>query len=307
VLVADSVRFGFADALVLQGASLRVAAGEMVALLGPNGAGKSTLIRCISGRLRPALGTVRIAGHDPYRVARARVMLGLVPQSIALYGHLDVIENIACFARLAGLARSGVRAAVDEVVARCELDRVARQRASTLSGGWQRRVNIACAIAHRPRLLVLDEATVGIDPPARRRIEALVTRLAADGLAILMTGHDLEQLEHLVDRVAFLDRGRVVADDAPSALLKHRFGDRREVDVHLAAPADDKAAAGLAALEMTPVDAGRRVWHGLLEAPAAARLPAGLPAGVDDLRVRRPGLDSVWRALYGEPPRGGGA
>lgn len=294
-----SLTFAYAGQPVLRGVDLELMPGEITALIGPNGAGKSTLVRCLAGRLRPASGTVRIDGRDPLVERDVRARIGLVPQSIALYAHLSVAENLAVFARLAGVPRAGLTARVARIVARCALEAVASTRADRLSGGWQRRANIACALIHKPALLILDEPTVGIDPPAREHIERLVQSFVRSGGAVLLISHELEQLERLADRVAFLDRGRIVLDGAPREVLGQRFGALLECHLQIAADAALTVPQGL-----QPV-AGRPGCHaGLLPVDQARRLGEQL-AGSDSViewRVARPSLATLWRELYRSAP-----
>jgi len=304
ILEIESIAFAYHDKPVLRDINLALSRGRILALLGPNGAGKSTLIRCICGRLQADAGHVRVAGNDPLTNAKARAETGLVPQQIALYPHLTVTENLATFARLAGVARAAVGPAVVETIDVCDLGSVAERPVGRLSGGWQRRVNIGCAMSHSPRLLILDEPTVGIDPPAREAIEALLTRLAGNGLAVLMTSHDLSQLETLADSVAFLSEGRIAATGAPGGLIREFFGARRDCRVSLADAPREALAELLGELGLERGNAGSLSWTGLIDEQAAwdiqARLPADAP--IAELRVRRPGLDSLWKRLYGRDP-----
>ena len=300
LLVAEDLAFAFGGRRVLAAVSLALTGGEIVALLGPNGAGKSTLIRVLCGRLRPAAGSVRLDGLDPAVRAAARRRIGLVPQRIALYGHLSVRENLGVFARLAGLPKREAAAAADRVLATCDLAPVAETRTATLSGGWQRRANIACGIVHGPELLILDEPTVGIDLPARHAIEELLQRLAGEGMAILMTSHDLDELGRICDRAAFLDAGRMVAEGRPETLIRERFGDRREWRVELSDWPDEALAGRLRGLGLAPENAEAPLrWIGLAEALDLSVLDA-LPAV--EWRVRRPGLDTLWWDLFGQRP-----
>lgn len=303
VLALEQLGFAFGRKTVLDAVTLSVAPAEIVALLGPNGAGKSTLIRCICGRLPPASGSVTINGRDPRRDRKARSRLGLVPQRIAVHEHLTTRENLRVFGRLSGVASTSLEEAVDRTLARCRLEDVRDQRAGTLSGGWQRRLNIACALVHSPALLILDEPTVGIDPPACAGIEELLRELAADGVAILMTSHDLPQLERLSDRVAFLKQGEIVDEGPPARLLQRGFGDRLDCRVELAGR-DKEAAQLLIGLGMLPDREDQHRWQGLIAREQAEALSRSLPAAseVIDLRVRRPGLDALWRAHYGSEP-----
>jgi len=304
ILEIESIAFAYRDKPVLRDINLDLAPGRILALLGPNGAGKSTLIRCICGRLEPDAGQVLVVGKDPLRNAAARAATGLVPQQIALYPHLTVRENLATFARLAGIDKKAVGSAVAETIKVCDLDAVAARPAGRLSGGWQRRVNIGCAMSHSPRLLILDEPTVGIDPPAREAIESLLTRLAGNGLAVLMTSHDLAQLETLADSVAFLSEGGIAATGTPAGLIREFFGARRECRVSLADSPGPELAERLGELGLASSDRDALHWTGLIDEQPAWSLHSQLSvdAPVTELRVRRPGLDSLWARLYGRHP-----
>ncbi len=300
ILRVEGVGFSYADTDVLDGIDLVVEASSIVALVGPNGAGKSTLIRCICGRLTPDRGRICLAQSCD---GDGDAGIGLVPQQIALYPHLSVAENIAFFSRLAGVARQRVDAAVEQVIAWCDLGPVARRRAGILSGGWQRRANIACALGHAPKLLVLDEPMVGIDPPARDQIEALLQRLAGEGIAMLMTSHDLSQLERIAGTLGFLSQGRIVATGAPRDLLREFFGNRRECRVRVET-AGDSVRERLSALGFEPEPGDLQLWSALVEDDRAERLQVEL-AGREAVReffMRQPGLELLWRRLYGDNP-----
>ncbi|MFU8832318.1 MAG: ABC transporter ATP-binding protein [Wenzhouxiangella sp.] len=301
VLQVEQVGFSYADQAVLTSIDLQVPAGCIVGLVGPNGAGKSTLIRLICGRLQPDRGRILL---DSGAAAQRNSIVGLVPQHIALYPHLSVVENISFFTRMAGMPSRLVPAAAESVLVRCDLEAVAHRRVGHLSGGWQRRVNIACGLGHGPRLLVLDEPTVGIDPPACDEIERLLQRLAGEGIALLITSHDLDQLERIADTLAFLAEGRVVATGSPRALLEEFFGRRRECRVRLEADAASGLVARLEANGFERDRADRGLLRALLEQDRAEHLQTEL-ADQDTLRefaVRRPGLETLWRRLYGDSP-----
>jgi ABC-2 type transport system ATP-binding protein len=206
-----TVRYG--NFVAVDSLSLDVRPGEVFGLLGPNGSGKSTTLAAVVGALAPTHGEVRIAGKserdDP---AEYRRSLGLVPQELALFDELDARQNVSFFARLYGLSGRTLDRRVGEVLDFVCLRDLARQRVRTLSGGQQRRLNLACALAHEPSLLLLDEPTVGIDVQSRDSIFASIRQLCQRGTAVVFTTHHLEEAEQLCDRVAIVDHGRLVAE-----------------------------------------------------------------------------------------------
>jgi ABC-2 type transport system ATP-binding protein len=283
---------------VLRGVDLTLRPGEIYALLGPNGAGKTTLIRAICGRIRPNGGAVRLNGRDPARVPAARAGLGLVPQEIALYPNLTVAENVETFAVLADVPRAGLASAVARALALTRTTDHAQVLVRRLSGGYQRRANIAAAIVHQPSLLILDEPTVGVDQDAREALDAVIRGLRDLGVAVLMTTHDLDQAGALADRVGFLREGELVLEGEPRALVAEAFGARMEILVHLAeaVAAADEIHLTAEGLERTPRPT---IWT-QLDADgyaAAGRLDKRLrQAGLipREIRVREPSLANLF-------------
>jgi ABC-2 type transport system ATP-binding protein len=209
-----------------------VRAGEIYGLLGPNGAGKTTTISMISGLLRPDAGKVAVDGADFWSdPARAQRIMGVVPQEVALYEELSGRENLEFWGRLAGLSAVEARGRAGEVLEAMSLADRARDAVKNYSGGMKRRINIGCALMHRPKLLLLDEPTVGIDPQARANILEFVRKLGADGAAILYTTHYLEEAETHCGRIAMLKEGRIVALDTTRNLLGSFSG--LEVRLHI--------------------------------------------------------------------------
>ncbi|MET0555726.1 MAG: ABC transporter ATP-binding protein [Vicinamibacteria bacterium] len=287
----------------LDGVSLSLAPGRIVGLLGPNGAGKSTLVRAICGRVRLDAGSVRLDERDPRVSPAARRVLGLVPQEIALYPELTARENLEVLGRLAGLDRRAARTAAARALGWCGLEARAGDRASRLSGGLQRRLNLAAGVLHEPRVLLLDEPTVGIDPPAREAIHDLLRDLRARGTALLLATHDLDQAAELCDEVALLVDGRIRAQGTTAELVAQAFGTARELTVALAPPAPQAARVLLIAAGLTPDAPGRRFTGpftgGLADtAPLEARLAAA-GATLVELRLREPGLRGVFFRVAG--------
>ena len=295
ILTVDDVRHAFGPRQVLKGVSLEVRAGEIYALLGPNGAGKTTLARAICGRFKPDAGAVRVAGRDPYSDGEARAALGLAPQALALYQQLTVIENLQTFASLAGLKGRAVAGAVEQAMAVTGTAERAKSLVRTLSGGYQRRVNIAAAILAGPKLLVLDEPTVGVDMAAREAIAEALRRLKETGVGVLLVTHDLDQAQRLADRVGFVRGGEKVLEGAPEALIAEAFGERMEVEVDVVEPAPEAALAAEGLVRADEPGA----WVCLaadgygLAGSIAARLSA---KGVEvcEVRVRRPSLTQLF-------------
>lgn len=191
---------------------LEVAPGEFLGLLGPNGAGKSTLISMISGLLEPDAGEVRVDGRVMRLADRsARAVLGLVPQQVALYDDLPAQVNLEIFGSLQGLSGRRLAARIDALLEAVKLTERRRDRVKEFSGGMKRRLNLAAALLHEPRLLLCDEPTVGVDPQSRHAIFEHLRELHRGGLTVIYTTHYMEEAERLCPRVAVMDAGRIVA------------------------------------------------------------------------------------------------
>ncbi len=214
----------YGDKRVLTGLDLAVPVGTVLALLGPNGAGKTTTVEILQGLRRAASGTVAVLGEDPRHASRAwRARLGIVSQSSTDLADLTVTEAVRHVSRFFANPND-----VAETIERVGLADDARTRASRLSGGRRRRLDVAMAIIGRPELLFLDEPTTGFDPEARREFWKLVEDLRADGTTVLLTTHYLDEAAHLADDVAIILGGRVVEYDTPEALAG-RAGNKRSV------------------------------------------------------------------------------
>jgi ABC-2 type transport system ATP-binding protein len=211
VLTCTGLAKAFGDRRAVDGLSFRVAAGEAYGLLGPNGAGKTTTIRMVCGILAPDRGRVTVEGS-----------LGYVPQDLALLPTLTVMENLRFWDRVQGLPRRGRRDRTAEVLDVVGLAGRAGERVERCSGGMQRRLNLAVALLHRPRLLVLDEPTVGVDTQSRASILATLARMRERGTALLYTSHYMDEVERLCDRVGVVDHGHLVEEGPPADLLRAR-------------------------------------------------------------------------------------
>ena len=291
----------------LDDVSLTIEQGEILALLGPNGAGKTTLISIICGLVVPTGGTVRVGGHDIGRDWRAaRKLIGLVPQEIALEPFEKVI-NCVRFTR--GLYGEGPDDAyVEQLLRSLALwdKRDAPTRA--LSGGMKRRVLIAKALSHRPKVLFLDEPTAGVDVHLRREMWAVVRDLRASGVTIILTTHYLEEAEDMADRIGVIDKGRLMLV-RPTAELMGEFGRKQltvELDAPLAALPDGWAEQGV-----TLSPDGQRLdydYDARAERTGIGRLLAELNArglGVRDVATKQSSLEEVFMALLEHGKEGG--
>ena len=227
MLDVRGVSKSFAALQAVNNVSLKVEPGEIYGLLGPNGAGKTTTISMISGLLRPDSGRVQVGGIDVWTSPeKAKALMGVAPQELAIYEELTARENLEFWGQIAGLTRAEVKKRATELLEILALADRAKDPVKLFSGGMKRRVNIGCALLHRPKLLLLDEPTVGIDPQARSNILELVRNLSRDGAAILYTTHYLEEAEFLCDRIGIIDHGKLLAEGTLSELQKRLSGDR---------------------------------------------------------------------------------
>jgi ABC-2 type transport system ATP-binding protein len=219
-MTCRDLRRSFGDRVAVDGVGFEIAPGETYGLLGPNGAGKTTTISMICGILAAEAGTVEVVGRriEPGTVA-AKAEIGYVPQDLAIYPDLSARENLVFFGRLYGLGGARLRARVAEVLSVIDLADRADERTEQYSGGMKRRLNIGIGLLHEPRLLVLDEPTVGVDPQSRNAILASVETLSAAGMAILYTTHYMEEAERLCDRVGIIDAGRIIAEGTRRELV----------------------------------------------------------------------------------------
>jgi ABC-2 type transport system ATP-binding protein len=217
----------------LRGVSLDIAEGEFFGLLGPNGAGKSTLIHCTTGLARPTSGTIEVFGHDAVEhYEQARTAVGLAPQDLNLDWFLTLEETLDYHAGYFGMPRKERRERAAELLEAFSLTPKKDERTRTLSGGMKRRLILARALMHRPRLLILDEPTAGVDVELRLELWQYVERINAEGTTILLTTHYLEEAEQLCDRIAFIGDGRIVAKGT-SAELAAQYGVESLEDAYL--------------------------------------------------------------------------
>lgn len=230
-----SFRYPVAARDAIQGLSLRVDAGSLFGLLGPNGSGKTTLISILMGLLEPDRGTVRIDGHGlPAQARQAQEFSALVPQDHAFYPRLNVQDNLRFFGGALAIPPPELRERLAEAIAITGLEAFLGTPAEHLSGGLKRRLNLAIGLLNRPRLLFLDEPTVGIDPQSRHFILESIRRINAGGTTVVYTTHYMEEVEALCDEIGILDDGRLLARGTLAQLLNNAAG--HELSVNLTAP-----------------------------------------------------------------------
>ena len=228
-VVASHLRKSFGSILAVDDVSFSIRAQEIFGLLGPNGAGKTTTIRMLSTVLQSDDGDVTIGGHSVSRESdEVRKIIGVCPQELALYPELSAMDNLVFFGRMAGLSRKEARAAAGQNLDLVGLLDRAKDKVDNFSGGMKRRVNIAISLMSRPRLLFLDEPTVGIDPQSRNHIFETVESLRDDGMTVLYTTHYMEEADRLCDRLGILDNGRLIRLGSPHE-LKSEIGDPEHV------------------------------------------------------------------------------
>ena len=219
----------------VDGVDLAVPPGKIFGLLGPNGAGKTTFLSMVCGLQTPTSGTLRVMGWDSAtHTHEIKRRIGLVPQDLAIYPSLSARENLVFFGRMQGLAGARLRARVDACLDMAGLADLGARRAHTFSGGLKRRLNLVIGLIHEPRLLILDEPSVGIDPQSRHFIHAALRALNRDGMSIIYTTHYMEEVESLCDTLAIIDHGRIIAQGSVAELLKqHQDG---AIEVRLEQP-----------------------------------------------------------------------
>ncbi len=276
MLALHDLRKRFGDRVAVDGISLEVRRGEVLGLLGPNGAGKSTTIHMAVGLLDPDQGSVDVGGQGSPRRPEVRRLLGVAPQSLAVYEALTPEENLRFFGRVQGLTGKALEARVEWALDFATLADRRRDRVAALSGGMKRRLNLAAALVHDPAVLLLDEPTVGVDPQSRNAILDRVLELRGEDRAVVYTTHYMEEAARICDRVAVVDHGRVLALGTVRELVERHGGDPVLVVVE------------------------RGVERRIPARDPSAELSRILSAGpVDDFRVERADLEAVFLSLTG--------
>jgi ABC-2 type transport system ATP-binding protein len=292
---------------VVRGVSLEIPEGEIFGLLGPNGAGKTTLLSLISTRLRPTSGDAWVHGkHVVHDVDAVRKLLNVAPQEESLYPSLTAAENLSFFAELYGVPRSERARRVAEALEAVELTGRKDDRVSTYSGGMRRRLNLGCALVTGPRLVLLDEPTVAVDPQSRAHIFDAVRTLRAQGTTILYTTHYLEEAENLCDRIAIMDEGQVVSCGTLAELLAHSRA-TEVIELRLLTAPDTvapvEAVEGVQKVETVGNEIRIFTARAQQALPRVYRALSSLGHGVLRTRVTPVTLDDVFLELTGKELR----
>ena len=303
---ASGLRKSYGDVRALDGVDLRAAAGTVLGLLGPNGAGKTTAVRILTTLLRPDGGSARVAGFDVEREAAAlRRRIGLAGQYAAVDENLTGAENLEMVGRLYHLPRGEPRRRAAELLERFDLADAADRLVRTYSGGMRRRLDLAAALVARPPILFLDEPTAGLDPRSRINLWETIENRVAAGTTVLLTTQYLDEADRLADRIAVIDRGRVIAKGSSDELKDQVGGERLDVTL------EDRTQVDAAAAALEPLASERPaiVLDGALRVPVSRRQgiiaeavrrldEAGV--GIADVAMHRPTLDDVFLTLTGQ-------
>jgi ABC-2 type transport system ATP-binding protein len=300
VLSVSDAHKSFGTVQALKGASLELRPGELLGLLGPNGAGKTTLLRAITGRIALERGRIELFGRERSAAERGR-MLGVVPQETAVYPLLNARENLEVFGALHGVARADLPGRVARALEWTGLADRAKEPVKNFSGGMKRRLNIACGVLHEPRIVLLDEPTVGVDPQSRERIYEMLARLRTAGTSLLLTTHHLEEAEGRCDRIAILDHGSLIAAGTLAELVERTVGRDRQIVLTLDRAADPRPPGF--ERDADPLRVIARVRDVGAELTGLLSRIAAAGRRVEDVEVRRHGLHAVFLSLTGKDLR----
>jgi len=310
ILEVKQLAKSYGDFAAVKGITFDIAEGEIFSLLGPNGAGKTTTISMLSTLYAPTGGDALIGGHSVIREAMAvRQIIGVVPQDLALYEDLTARENLNFWGQMYNLGGKMLKARIAEILDQIGLADKADLRIKTYSGGMKRRVNIGVGLLHKPRLLFMDEPTVGIDPQSRRAILDTVIELNKQGMAVLYTTHNMEEAAELSDRVGIIDHGELIALGTQQELTQ-QVGQTETLLLHLEdGQQPDKLATALHGLAgVQSVDVSDHTVTVIT--PGAEEILAGVVARASQaglkiraIEIREPNLEAVFLHLTGRALR----
>ena len=298
----------YGELVAVDGVTFTADAGKIFGLLGPNGAGKSTTISCISGLVKPTSGRITVLGHDVVSDSlAARRQLGVVPQELALYEDLSAKENLAYWGAAYGMSGDALKRRVLEVLERIGLADRAKEAVKRYSGGMKRRLNFGCGVVHQPKVLLLDEPTVGVDPQSRVRLLELVREEVASGACVLYTTHYMDEAQDLCDRIAIVDHGKLLAIGTLGE-LRRMIGEK---DIVRLTGQFDPAGirAALASVDGAEVVVAEDKMLMLAVEAASKKLPALFSAiaaaggEVQETSLSQPSLESLFIKLTGRALR----
>ena len=304
-VVAEGLVKRFGKTTALNGVDLRVPRGSVLGLLGPNGAGKTTAVRVLATLLRPDSGRALVGGYDVVRDAhRVRQLIGLTGQYASVDENLTGAENLVLIGRLVAMPRKEAKQRARELLAQFDLEDAAARAAKTYSGGMRRRLDLAASLVGRPQILYLDEPTTGLDPRARLELWALVRRLVADGVTVLLTTQYLEEADNLAHHIAVIDQGSVIASGTP-AELKARTGGQT-LAVRPAARTDVPTVLSVVQelVGLEPTLEGETVTVPVSDPallPAVVRRLDAAEVVIGELSLRDSSLSEVFLSLTGHP------
>lgn len=312
MLIVEDLVKQYGDLMAADHVSFDASGGSVFGLLGPNGAGKSTSINCISGLLVPTAGQVSVSGHDIVRDGKAaRQSLGVVPQELALYEDLPAVDNLRYWGKAYGLRGKILEDRVSDVLGTIGLADRAKDLPKEFSGGMKRRLNFGCGIVHKPKVLLLDEPTVGVDPQSRAKLFDLVEAERDAGACVLYTTHYMEEAERLCDSLAIMDHGKIIAKGTV-AELKSQLGARDTLQLSGSFPVD-ATKDGIAAITTSITDleilGQDEDTLTLTLSQASQHLPAIFDSiskaggSVSETSLRSPNLETLFLLLTGKELR----
>jgi ABC-2 type transport system ATP-binding protein len=310
ILVTNDLKKNYGSNQAVQGVSFSVLDGEIFSLLGPNGAGKTTTISMLSCLLQPSGGDAQIGGHSITKDSMAvKRLIGIVPQDLALYQTLNSLQNLTFWGHMYGLSGQALKNRIAEVLEQVSLADRAKEPVARFSGGMKRRLNIAVGLLHKPRLLFMDEPTVGIDPQSRRSILDMVKALRDEGMTVLYTTHYMEEAAELSDRVGIIDNGKLIALGTQKELTK-LVGEQESLRLHFGEDLTGEMAVG-AFQHVDGVLLATAMDHEVvLTVPeAAVALPGVIAAAtkagirIRSVDIEEPNLESVFLHLTGRALR----
>ena len=307
MLEVKNLQKSYGDLVAVDRVSFSAGPGSVFGLLGPNGAGKSTTINCLSGLLKPTAGSVAVGGFDmATQAVKAKSALGIVPQELAIYEDLSARDNLAYWGAAYGLKGAELKQRVDHILNRIGLSDRAGDLPKEYSGGMKRRLNFGCGLVHEPKILLLDEPTVGVDPQSRGRLFDLIKEEKAKGTCVLYTTHYMEEAEKLCDELAIIDHGKIIAAGTLKD-LQAEFGgnDIIQLSGSFDTGLVEKVIGGLDAevLSLSNEVVMISIRDGAHNLPAVLQVISATGADINDTRLSEPNLESLFLKLTGKELR----